>query len=72
MLTVSDSATYCALMPDKLLTMNEAAEFLRVHPRTLARWAKEGRIKVYKFADRQTRRFKESDLNEFVNAHAEA
>ena len=71
-LTVSDSVTYCASMIEKLLTMNEAAELLRVHPRTLARWAKEGRIPVYKFADRQTRRFKASDIQSFIESHTVA
>jgi len=29
------------------LTVNEAAQYLRVKPRTLAQWARQGTIKAY-------------------------
>ncbi len=32
----------------ELITVNEAAALLRIHPRTIQRWAREGLIKVVK------------------------
>jgi predicted site-specific integrase-resolvase len=52
-----------------LRTREEAADFLRVTPQTLAHWASTGRVnlpyvKVGKFA-----RYRQSDLEAFVNAN---
>ena len=47
------------------LTANEAAKHLRVQPRTLLKWAKQGKIKGYKLSgtERVTWRFLRSDLD---------
>jgi excisionase family DNA binding protein len=47
------------------LTVNEAAQYLRVKPRTLAQWARQGTIKGYVLSgtERVTWRFLRSDLD---------
>lgn len=35
---------------DTLLTRDEAAEYLRVHPDTVRRWAREGRFPEHRIA----------------------
>ena len=47
------------------LTVNEAAQYLRVKPRTLAQWARQGTIKAYvpSGTERVPWRFLRSDLD---------
>jgi excisionase family DNA binding protein len=47
------------------LTVNEAAQYLSVKPRTLAQWARQGTIKGYVLSgtERVTWRFLRSDLD---------
>lgn len=47
------------------LTVKEAAQYLRVKPRTLAQWARQGTIKGYVLSgtERVTWRFLRSDLD---------
>lgn len=44
------------------LTREQAATFLSVHPKTLDRWFREGRVERYKVAGIQSVRYKEEDL----------
>ena len=50
----------------KLLTVAEVAEMLHVHPNTLRRWADEGRIANLRITHRGDRRFKLSDVENFL------
>jgi len=47
------------------LTANEAAAYLRIAPRTLLAWARQGRVKghVLSGIERQTWRFRQADLD---------
>src|SRR5947208_8280606 len=51
------------------LTAQEAATYLKVAPRTLLLWARCGKVKghVLSGTERQTRRFRESDLDAMLS-----
>ena len=48
----------------RLLTVVEASEFLRVHPETIKRYTREGRIKAYFSGNRLV--LKEKDVEAFL------
>jgi putative resolvase len=52
---------------DKLIKISEAAEMLGVHPETLRRWDREGKIETILINERGDRRFKLSKISEFIN-----
>ena len=52
---------------ERLLTVAEVSEMLHVHPNTLRRWADEGKIAAYRITNRGDRRFRPSDVNQFLN-----
>lgn len=47
------------------LTANEAAAYLRIAPRTILAWAREGKVKghILSGTQRQTWRFRQEDLD---------
>jgi excisionase family DNA binding protein len=50
---------------EPLLTSNEAAALLKVHPKVLERWAKAGDIPAFKVG--KFWRYRESALEDWVN-----
>jgi excisionase family DNA binding protein len=54
---------------DELLSINEAAALLKVNSETLRRWDNEGKLVAIKVNDRGDRRYKESDILEFMKAN---
>ena len=48
-----------------LLTVREAAELLRVHPETLRRWTREGRIRLGGMAGSRLR-YRRDDLSRWI------
>ncbi len=52
---------------DKLIRISEAADLLSVHPETLRRWDREGKVQTVVINDRGDRRFKLSEVNKFIN-----
>ena len=50
----------------KLLKIREVAEMLGVHPETLRRWDREGTLKAIIINKRGDRRYKETDVMEFI------
>jgi len=53
------------ISPTNWLTTNEAAAYLKVAPRTLLSWARQGKVKghVLSGLQRQTWRFRQSELD---------
>ncbi|MFC1805401.1 helix-turn-helix domain-containing protein [Planctomycetota bacterium] len=59
----------------EVMTRDEAAEFLRVSPRTLDRWEGKGLLRSVKLpppngTSKPVRRFRRADLRKFVDSHA--
>ena len=52
---------------DKLIRIKEAAEMFGIHPETLRRWSKKGKINAVVINDRGDRRFKLSEISKFIN-----
>lgn len=52
-----------------LLTIQEAAEMLGVHPETLRRWDRSGKLKAIKLGKRGDRRFSKTDILKFTNEY---
>ncbi len=54
------------------LTREEVGKYLRVHPRTVDRWIKDGNLKGYKLGGGKTSlwRIPESEVKKFLKKHA--
>lgn len=55
---------------DALLTAEQAGPLVNLHPDTLLRYARQGRVKVVKIG--RKRRFRESDLQKFIDENTGA
>jgi len=54
----------------KLLTINQVAEILNVHPTTLRRWDKKGKLKAIRIGTRRgvgERRYRREDINKVIS-----
>jgi excisionase family DNA binding protein len=51
---------------DKLLKTKDVAEILNTHPNTIRRWSEQGIIEAYRIGSRGDRRFRQSDIDNFV------
>ena len=54
----------------RLLTVGEVARILHVHPNSVRRWADQGLLPAYRIGLRGDRRFREEDLDSFLNRAA--
>ena len=52
-----------------LMTVSEAAQFLRVHVNTLRRWSDGGLLASYRISSRGDRRFFKDDLVRFLSEY---
>ena len=52
---------------DRMLTLNEVAYLLHVHPSTVRRWEKNGQLRSYRLGPKSVIRFKKEDVADFVN-----
>ncbi len=52
---------------DNMMTVGEVCELLHVHPNTLRRWSDEGKIAAYIIGTRGDRRFRKSDIANFLD-----
>ncbi len=50
----------------RLLTLREVANFLHAHPNSIRRWSDAGLLPVVRIGRRGDRRFRVSDLEEFL------
>ena len=57
---------------NKLLTIKEASEMLRVSKITLRRWEKKGIIKTERIGVRHDRRFKLADIRKILSNYDKA
>lgn len=55
----------------EFLTLEEVAKELKVHPRTVMRWLKNGSLKGYKLGDGKTAplRISKSEFKKFLDKH---
>lgn len=58
--------TIAALATSPWLTRAEAAERLRVSPKTIDRWTREGRLTKHKVGDLQSVRFAAAEVDKLV------
>jgi len=54
----------------QMLTVNEVAHLLHVHPNTIRLWSKLGTIKSYRIGKRRDYRFKTDDVETFLHKAA--
>ncbi len=54
----------------QMLTVNEVAHLLHVHPNTIRLWSKLGTIKSYRIGKRRDYRFKMDDVEAFLRKAA--
>ncbi len=57
---------------DRMLTVNEVAHLLNVHPGTVRRWEKKGQLRSYRLGPKQVIRFKREDISSFLNHTSES
>jgi len=50
----------------KLLTLEEASEYLKCHSNTLRQWDKKGILPAIRLGERRVRRYKKEDLRAFL------
>jgi excisionase family DNA binding protein len=55
---------------DRMLTVNEVAHLLHVHPTTVRRWEKRGELKSHRLGLKGTIRFKREEVLSFVDSGA--
>jgi excisionase family DNA binding protein len=56
---------------DALLTIEQAAEMLHVHPETLRRWDKDGKFPAVIINERGHRRYRGDDIKKFLQSNAD-
>ena len=49
-----------------MLTVQEVARLLHIHPNTLRRWSNRGLIKAYRITPRGDRRFRREEIIDFL------
>ena len=52
---------------DRMLTLNEVAYLLHVHPSTVRRWEKNGQMRSFRLGPKSVIRFKMEDVFNFIN-----
>jgi len=52
---------------DRMLTLNEVAYLLHVHPSTVRRWQKKGQLRAYRLGPKSVIRFRKEDVSNFLN-----
>ncbi len=52
---------------DRMLTVNDVAHLLNVHPVTVRRWEKKGQLKSYRLGPKRVIRFRKEELFDFIN-----
>lgn len=53
---------------NKMLTVDDIANIFNVHPCTVRRWEKQGRLKSYRLGDQTCIRFKREEILNFIKS----
>jgi excisionase family DNA binding protein len=53
---------------NKMLTVDDIADIFKVHPCTIRRWEKQGRLKSYRLSDHACLRFKREEISNFIES----
>jgi excisionase family DNA binding protein len=53
---------------ERMLTVSEVADLLRVHSSSVRRWQKSGELKSYRLGSKGSLRFKNEDILSFLQA----
>jgi excisionase family DNA binding protein len=53
---------------NKMLTVDDAANIFNVHPCTVRRWEKQGRLKSYRLGKQTCIRFKREEILDFIES----
>jgi len=69
-LASSDPSSGTVMLQTKWLTASEAAAYLRIKPRTLLQWVRQGKLQAHALSgtQRRTWRFRQSDLDALLVA----
>ena len=51
---------------DRMLTVNEVADLLHVHPSSVRRWQRSGELRSYRLGSKGSFRFKNEDIANFM------
>ena len=54
------------LMPQRLLTLKDVSDMLRVHPNSIRRWSDTGLLPALRIGERVDRRFRLRDVERFL------
>ena len=52
---------------EELLTLQETAKILKVHPNTLRHWDNKGILKAIRIGIKKVRRYRKEDIEIFIN-----
>ena len=56
-------------VPQRLLTLKEVSDMLRVHPNSIRRWSDAGLLPAVRLGERGDRRFRVRDVERFLEGH---
>ena len=59
--------SYESELLDRMLTVNEVAYLLHMHPSTVRRWEKQGQLKSCRIGPKSSIRFRREDVANFAN-----
>ncbi len=59
-------------LASELLTVGQAARFLRVHPNTIRKWSEQGLLKPYRVGPRRDRRFRRSEVERLLKTESDS
>lgn len=57
---------YNSELPERMLSVKQVSFILSVHPSTVRRWERGGLLEAYRVGPRQSVRFAEDDILDFV------